>query len=86
MRRVELRGESRRVRCVIARAVRGAHPRNEALDGWREDRTDESGLRKVIQDDRIIECFHLTGPVDFRIRAVVSGSRADWASPNVPAS
>ncbi len=45
-----------------------------SIDIWREDRTDETGLREVIRDERITECFHLTGPVDFRIRAVVSGT------------
>ncbi len=45
-----------------------------SIDVWREDRTDETLLREVILDDRIIECFHLTGPVDFRIRAIVSGT------------
>lgn len=45
-----------------------------SIDVWRDDRTDASGLMNVIKDDRITECFHLTGPVDFRIRAVVSGT------------
>lgn len=45
-----------------------------SIDIWRDDRTDDAGLKEVIKDDRITECFHLTGPVDFRIRAVVSGT------------
>lgn len=28
----------------------------------------------VIADDRVIECFHLTGPLDFRLRARVAST------------
>lgn len=45
-----------------------------SIDVWRHDRTDESALREVLTDERITECFHLTGPVDFRIRAMVSST------------
>ena len=31
-----------------------------------------SELRRVLDDDRVIECIHLTGPLDFRVRAMVA--------------
>lgn len=57
---------------IIDHAALG-RPMEASIDLWHDDRRDRDALLKVVDDDdRIVECFHLTGPVDFRIRARVA--------------
>lgn len=52
-------------------------PIEASIDVWlADDRSRDPLLDLVRADDRIVECFHLTGPLDFRIRARV-GSAED---------
>jgi len=48
-------------------------PLEVMMDVWLEDRpNDKAFVELVANDDRIVEAFHLTGPVDYRIRARVA--------------
>jgi len=48
-------------------------PMEASIDLWQDDRRDRDALQKIVnEDDRIVECFHLTGPVDYRMRARVA--------------
>lgn len=48
-------------------------PLEATIDVWLNEATDRTAVERLVrEDDRIVECFHLTGPVDFRIRARVS--------------
>ena len=48
-------------------------PIEATVDVWQHDNRDrEAFYRLVVADDRIVECFHLTGPLDFRIRVRVA--------------
>lgn len=52
-------------------------PIEASIDVWiNEDRDREPFLSLMKSDDRVVECFHLTGPLDFRLRARV-GSAED---------
>lgn len=45
------------------------------VDVWLNDDRERSPLMTVVaDDDRIVECFHLTGPLDFRLRARVASA------------
>lgn len=45
------------------------------IDVWlNDDRQRDPLIALVADDDRIVECFHLTGPLDFRMRARVSST------------
>lgn len=47
-------------------------PLEVVMDVWLEDRPNDSAFRTLVAtDDRIIEALHITGPVDYRIRARV---------------
>ena len=57
---------------ALDHAVLG-RPIEATIDVWQYDNRDRDALhRLVVADDRIIECFQLTGPLDFRIRARVA--------------
>lgn len=44
-----------------------------SIDVWQNDDRDRVSFEALmIDDDRIIECVHLTGPLDFRLRARVA--------------
>ena len=59
-------------KAVIDHAALG-RPIEASIDVWqKEDRDRESFDALAANDPRIIECFHLTGPLDFRVRARVS--------------
>lgn len=48
-------------------------PMEATIDVWLDDEHDGKRFVALAADDeRIIECFHLTGPLDFRIRARVA--------------
>lgn len=48
-------------------------PIEASIDVWlNDDRNRDSLLDLVRSDDRVVECFHLTGPLDFRVRARVA--------------
>lgn len=45
-------------------------PMEASIDVWLDDDADREQFINVVQnDDRIIECFYLTGALDFRVRA-----------------
>ncbi|MEE9416462.1 MAG: Lrp/AsnC family transcriptional regulator [Acidimicrobiales bacterium] len=45
------------------------------IDIWREERSEPESMERVVSDDdRITECFYLTGPLDFRLRAIVASA------------
>ncbi len=45
------------------------------IDVWlNDDREREPLIALVADDDRVVECFHLTGPLDFRLRARVASA------------
>ena len=44
-----------------------------SIDVWQKDDHDRDAFPQLaVADDRIIECIHLTGPLDYRVRARVS--------------
>ena len=44
-----------------------------SIDVWQNDGHDREVFHQLaLDDDRIIECIHLTGPLDFRVRARVA--------------
>lgn len=50
-------------------------PIEATIDVWlNDDRNREPLIELVSNDHRIIECFHLTGPLDFRLRARVEST------------
>ncbi len=45
-------------------------PLEASIDAWQSGRTDRAAFEDLVRnDDRIVECFFLTGPLDFRLRA-----------------
>lgn len=45
------------------------------VDVWLNDDRERGPLMTLVaDDDRIVECFHLTGPLDFRLRARVASA------------
>lgn len=59
---------------VVDHAALG-RPMEASVDIWMHDPGEREALRELATtDDRIIECFHLTGPLDFRMRVRVSSS------------
>ncbi len=50
-------------------------PIEASIDVWMNDERDRRPLLDVVKSDpRIVECFYLTGPLDFRIRARVAST------------
>jgi len=50
-------------------------PMEVSIDVWQTDDRNRSAFTELAaEDDRIVECFHLTGPLDFRVRARVSSA------------
>lgn len=48
-------------------------PLESSIDVWQNDALDRPAFEQLVRDDdRIVECFHLTGPLDFRLRARVA--------------
>lgn len=48
-------------------------PIEASIDVWLNDGRDRHDMLELVKaDDRIVECFHLTGPLDFRLRARVA--------------
>ena len=48
-------------------------PLEASIDVWQNDAQDRPAFERLVRDDdRIVECFYLTGPLDFRIRARVA--------------
>lgn len=48
-------------------------PIEASIDVWQNDDRDRDSFETLMMDDdRIIECVHLTGPLDFRLRARVA--------------
>ena len=45
------------------------------IDVWLNDDRQRAPLMVLVAaDDRVVECFHLTGPLDFRLRARVASA------------
>ncbi len=50
-------------------------PLEASIDVWVSDRVDRAAFEELVRsDDRIVECFFLTGPLDFRLRARLSSA------------
>lgn len=50
-------------------------PLEASIDIWLKDDADREGFADAARaDDRIVECFYLTGPLDFRVRARVESA------------
>lgn len=50
-------------------------PMEASIDVWLNENRDDAALLELVRtDDRVVECFHLTGPLDYRIRARVASS------------
>jgi len=50
-------------------------PIEASIDVWQDDDRDRVAFERLVAgDDRIVECFYLTGPLDFRIRARVASA------------
>ena len=50
-------------------------PMEASIDVWQKDDHDRQAFVDLVANDaRIVECFHLTGPLDFRIRARVAST------------
>jgi len=48
-------------------------PMEASIDVWQNEHRDRAAFaRLVADDDRIVECFHLTGPLDYRVRVRVA--------------
>lgn len=45
-------------------------PLEASIDVWQTGRSERAAFEDLVRhDDRIVECFFLTGPLDFRLRA-----------------
>lgn len=72
--RLQERGVISGFHAAVDHAALG-RPIEASIDIWLgEDRDRDAIMRVVADDDRITECFHLTGPVDFRLRARVAST------------
>lgn len=50
-------------------------PIEASIDLWQSIPRDAEALARVVaDDDRITECFYLTGPVDYRLRVRVAST------------
>ncbi len=50
-------------------------PMEASIDVWINDDRDRTPLLELMKsDERVVECFHLTGPLDFRVRARVASA------------
>lgn len=48
-------------------------PIEALIDIWQDDDRDRDAFHRLaMEDDRIVECVYLTGPLDFRVRARVA--------------
>ena len=56
----------------VDHAVLG-RPLDVSMDVWLSDRPNDAAFKAVVaDDDRIVDAFHITGPVDYRIQARVA--------------
>lgn len=59
-------------RAVVDHGALG-RPMEASVDVWQNDERDKEAFARLVkEDDRIVECFHLTGPLDFRVRVRVA--------------
>lgn len=50
-------------------------PIEASIDVWLKDDADRDEFTNAMRaDERIVECFYLTGPLDFRVRARVASA------------
>lgn len=50
-------------------------PMEATIDVWLNDDRERGPLLELVRtDERVVECFHLTGPLDFRVRARVASA------------
>jgi Lrp/AsnC family leucine-responsive transcriptional regulator len=50
--------------------ARLGRPLEASIDVWQTDKHDRQAFEQLVRnDDRVVECFFLTGPLDFRLRA-----------------
>jgi len=74
MQRLADRGVIARFTIAVDHATLG-RPIEATVDVWMKEGHDRQPFREIVADDeRITECFHLTGPLDFRLRARVAST------------
>lgn len=60
---------------VVVDHVQLGRSMEATVDVWLNDDRQRAPLMSlVVDDDRVVECFHLTGPLDFRLRARVASA------------
>ena len=48
-------------------------PMEALIDIWQDDDRDREAFHRLVaEDERVVECVYLTGPLDFRVRARVA--------------
>ena len=53
--------------------ARLGRPIEALIDVWQDDNRDREAFHRLVaEDERVVECVYLTGPLDFRVRARVS--------------
>ncbi len=66
------RGLIRRFTIELDHAALG-RPIEALIDIWQDENRDREAFHRLVADDeRIVECVYLTGPLDFRVRARVA--------------
>ena len=70
--RLAERGYIRRFTIELDHAALG-QPIEALIDIWQNDDRDRDAFHRLVaEDDRVVECVYLTGPLDFRVRARVA--------------
>ena len=66
------RGVIRRFTVELDHGALG-RPIEALIDIWQDDDRDRDAFHRLVaEDERIVECVYLTGPLDFRVRARVA--------------
>jgi len=72
MARLAERGVITGVHAKINHAALG-RPLEVSMDVWLDHRPNDSAFKDLVaRDDRIVDAFHITGPVDYRLQARVA--------------
>lgn len=70
--RLVQRGLIRRFTIELDHAALG-RPIEALIDIWQDENRDREAFHRLVaEDERIVECVYLTGPLDFRVRARVA--------------
>ena len=66
------RGLIRRFTIELDHAALG-RPIEALIDIWQDEQRDRAAFHRLVaEDERVVECVYLTGPLDFRVRARVA--------------